>query len=54
MTKTDTYNAHICSDFTPHLGSDNLYQTAFHVGNEVEWFHDNWWTVIVFTCYFNL
>ncbi|WP_255551509.1 cation:proton antiporter [Sporosarcina sp. E16_8] len=38
MTKTDTYNAHICSDFAPDLGSKNLYQTAFHVGNDADEF----------------
>ncbi|NYF23416.1 sodium:proton antiporter [Sporosarcina sp. JAI121] len=38
MTKTDTYNAHICSDFAPDLGSDNLYQTKFQVGKEVDGF----------------
>ncbi|WP_203249138.1 cation:proton antiporter [Sporosarcina beigongshangi] len=38
MTKTDTYNAHICADFAPDLGSDYLYQTAFQVGNDVESF----------------
>jgi len=38
MTKTDTYNAHICSDFAPDLGSGNLYQSAFQVGIEVDGF----------------
>jgi len=38
MTKTDIYNAHICADFAPDLGSDYLFQTAFQVGNDVESF----------------
>ncbi|MFJ7934224.1 cation:proton antiporter [Sporosarcina sp. NPDC096371] len=38
MTKTDIYNAHICADFAPDLGSDYLFQTAFHVGDDVEAF----------------
>ena len=38
MTKTDLYNAHICADFVPDLGRDNLYQTQFHVGNEADTF----------------
>ncbi|MEK5040053.1 cation:proton antiporter [Sporosarcina sp. FSL K6-3457] len=38
MTKTDIYNAHICADFAPDIGSDYLFQTAFQVGNDVESF----------------
>ena len=38
MTKTDMYNAHVCSDFTPDLGSKNLYQTEFNIGNEADGF----------------
>lgn len=38
MTKADIYNAHICADFAPDIGSDYLFQTAFQVGNEVESF----------------
>ena len=38
MTKADIYNAHICADFAPDLGSDYLFQTAFQVGNDVESF----------------
>ncbi len=38
MTKADIYNAHICADFAPNIGSDYLFQTAFQVGNEVESF----------------
>ncbi|MFS0575955.1 sodium:proton antiporter [Sporosarcina sp. 179-K 3D1 HS] len=39
MTKVDTYNAHICTDFAPDLGREHLFQTAFHVGKDVESFH---------------
>lgn len=39
MTKVDTYNAHICADFAPDLGKNHLFQTAFHVGNDVEIFN---------------
>ncbi|WP_318614928.1 sodium:proton antiporter [Sporosarcina sp. YIM B06819] len=38
MTKTDMYNAHICADFAPDLGSDYLFQTAFQVEGDVESF----------------
>lgn len=38
MTKTDVYNAHICADFAPDLGSDYLFQTAFQASNDVESF----------------
>ena len=38
MTKTDTYNAHICADFEPDIGREHLYQTAFHVGKDIEVF----------------
>ena len=38
MTKADMYNAHVCADFTPDLGRDHLYQTAFHVGKDVQTF----------------
>ena len=38
MTKSDIYNAHICADFAPDLGSDYLFQTAFQVDNDVESF----------------
>ncbi len=34
MTKVDVYNAHVCADFEPDLGRQQLFQTAFHVGNE--------------------
>ena len=30
MTKTDTYNSHVCADFTPDLGRDLLFQTTTH------------------------
>lgn len=36
MTKMDMYNAHVCADFTPDLGRDHLFQTAYHVGKDVE------------------
>ncbi|BAQ09829.1 sodium:proton antiporter [Bacillus sp. OxB-1] len=39
MTKMDTYNAHICADFAPDLGREHLFQTAFHVGKDVESFN---------------
>lgn len=39
MTKVDTYNAHICADFAPDLGREHLFQTAFHVGKDVESFN---------------
>src|SRR5690606_29504291 len=29
---------HVCADFAPDLGRDHLFQTAFHVGNDVEAF----------------
>lgn len=38
MTKMDLYNAHICADFEPDLGREHLFQTAFHVGKDVEAF----------------
>lgn len=34
MSKSDTLNAHVCEDFMPEHGRDNLYQTAFHVRDE--------------------
>lgn len=34
MTRNDPYNAHVCEDFIPNLGRENLYQTAFHIGEE--------------------
>lgn len=30
MTKTDSYNSHVCADFTPDLGRDLLFQTSTH------------------------
>lgn len=39
MTKRDTYNAHICADFAPDLGHEHLFQTAFHVGKDVDSFN---------------
>ncbi|WP_233201372.1 sodium:proton antiporter [Sporosarcina sp. P13] len=30
MTKMDTYNSHVCADFTPDLGRDLLFQTSPH------------------------
>ena len=38
MTKSDIYNAHVCSDFAPDLGRRNLFQTSFHVGKDLETF----------------
>lgn len=38
MTKTDMYNAHICADFAPDLGHQQLFQSAFHVGKDEESF----------------
>lgn len=38
MTKSDIYNAHVCADFVPDLGRDHLFQTAFHVGKDIETF----------------
>ena len=49
MTKTDTYNAHICADFAQDLGRDNLYQTAFQVGKDVKAF-----TITADSRYFHL
>lgn len=34
MAKVDSYNAHVCEDFAPDLGRNQLFQTAFHSGNE--------------------
>lgn len=28
MTRSDSYNAHVCEDFAPSLGRENLYQVA--------------------------
>lgn len=39
MTKADTYNAHICADFLYDIGRENLFQTAFHVGDGVASFN---------------
>ncbi|MHA6258909.1 cation:proton antiporter [Sporosarcina sp. CAU 1771] len=36
MTKADIYNAHICADFVPELGRENLYQTGFHSTTETK------------------
>ena len=36
MTEMDTYNAHVCADFEPDFGKEHLFQTAFHVGIDVE------------------
>ncbi|MDV6379348.1 sodium:proton antiporter [Sporosarcina sp. GW1-11] len=30
MTKMDSYNSHVCADFTPDLGRDSLFQTSTH------------------------
>ncbi|AXI01052.1 sodium:proton antiporter [Sporosarcina sp. PTS2304] len=30
MTKMDSYNSHVCADFTPDLGRDLLFQTSTH------------------------
>lgn len=38
MTKTDVYNAHVCADFAPDLGRDHLFQTAFQVSKDEEFF----------------
>ena len=38
MTKSDTYNAHICADFLYDIGRDNLFQSSFHVGKGVDSF----------------
>ncbi len=35
MTKMDIYNAHICADFAPDIGRQQLFQTSFHVGGEL-------------------
>lgn len=36
MSKIDSYNTHVCEDFAPNLGRENLYQTAFHEENRNE------------------
>ena len=47
MTKMDTYNAHICADFEPDIGKEHLFQTAFHVGKDIEVFttYQRWQTL---------
>lgn len=34
MTRSDSYNAHVCEDFAPSLGRENLYQVAIPKSEE--------------------